>query len=114
MIRKIPHRRTPFKAEEDLFYERCEGGGDRIPVWFDCDTGVDDANALLLLHQLDCFDLIGVSTVAGNVGLEMTTRNTLAVLELAGSGVPVYRGAALPLIRDQIMAPEVHLSLIHI
>lgn len=106
--RKIPPRHGPFQVDRDSFMETCFSGGDPIPVWFDCDTGVDDANALLLLHQLDCFRLVGVSTVAGNVVLEKTTDNTLRVLELAGSSVPVYRGAGLPLIRDQITAPEVH------
>jgi inosine-uridine nucleoside N-ribohydrolase len=69
---------------------------------------VDDANALLLLCQLPCFDLVGVSTVAGNVDLEKTAYNTRCVLELAGSDVPIYKGAAKPLFRDQITAPEVH------
>ena len=49
----------------------------KTPVWFDCDTGVDDAIALILLSQLDSFDVVGVSTVAGNVGVDKTTNNTL-------------------------------------
>lgn len=106
--RKIPVSREPFHAGVDRFTQSCFSDSLPLPVWFDCDTGVDDAIALLLLHQLECFKLVGVSTVAGNVGLEMTSYNTLCVLELAGSDAAVYRGAARPLFRDQITAPEVH------
>jgi inosine-uridine nucleoside N-ribohydrolase len=71
----------------------------KIPVWFDCDTGVDDAIALILLSQLDSFDVVGVSTVAGNVGVDKTTNNTLRVLDLCRVSYPVYRGAAQPMMR---------------
>jgi len=108
MIRKIPERKEVFKAEKESFMDTCFSDRAKTPLWFDCDTGVDDANALLILNQLDCFNLVGVSTVAGNVTLDKTTYNTLCVLELANSEVPVYEGAHLPLIRDQITAPEVH------
>lgn len=108
MIKKIPDSKGPFRVEEDLLYQNLEKQEKPIPVWLDCDTGVDDAIALLLLDRLSSFELVGVSTVAGNVGLDKTTRNTLAVMDLMGSDVPVYRGAPLPLFRDQITAPEVH------
>ncbi len=80
----------------------------KIPVWFDCDTGVDDAIALLLLCQLDAFDVVGVSTVAGNVELDKTTDNTLRVLDLCHVSYPVYRGASRPMMREQITASYVH------
>ena len=108
MIRKIPERKERFRVEQDTFFKTCVSAETKTPLWFDCDTGVDDANALLILNQLDCFDLVGVSTVAGNVTLDKTTHNTLCVLELAGCDAPVYEGAALPLMRDQITAAEVH------
>ena len=68
----------------------------KIPVWFDCDTGVDDAIALILLSQLELFEVVGVSTVAGNVDLDKTTANTLRVLDLCHAPYPVFRGAAQP------------------
>ncbi len=80
----------------------------RIPVWFDCDTGVDDAIALIILSQLESFDVVGVSTVAGNVKLEHTTDNTLRVLDLCRAPYPVFRGAAEPMMRAQITASYVH------
>ncbi len=80
----------------------------KIPVWFDCDTGVDDAIALILLSQLESFEVVGVSTVAGNVDLDKTTANTLRVLDLCHAPYPVFRGAAQPMMRSQISASYVH------
>lgn len=62
----------------------------------DCDTGVDDAMALLLC--LKNLDVVGITTVAGNVALELTQRNTRYVTEVAHrTDVPVYAGAVKPL-----------------
>ncbi|MFF4588278.1 nucleoside hydrolase [Streptomyces sp. NPDC001388] len=70
-----------------------------IPVIIDCDTGVDDALALLLAVRHPGLDLRAVTCVAGNTGVDGVVRNTLTVLEAAGAGdVPVARGAARPLI----------------
>lgn len=81
----------------------------RIPLFIDCDTGVDDAMALLCAAKMNSFDLIGVAAVAGNVGLENTLPNTLNVLALAGrTDVPVYKGAEKPLARPLVTAPHVH------
>ena len=75
----------------------------------DCDTGVDDAVAILLTKHLKNLELVAVTTVAGNVEIEHTTENTLRVLELAGLGqIPVYRGAAKPLFGEPYTAHHVH------
>ena len=50
---------------------------EKYPVWIDCDPGVDDAAALLLAHRQAETDIVGISTVAGNVDLEKTTKNAL-------------------------------------
>ena len=64
----------------------------------DVDTGVDDALALALALRQPEIDLEAVITVAGNVSLELTTRNTLTVLDWLGAGhVPVAMGADGPL-----------------
>ena len=61
----------------------------------DVDTGIDDALALALAVRHPGIQLEAVTTVAGNVDLEQTTRNTLCVLDwLGASKVPVARGAA--------------------
>lgn len=80
----------------------------RIPIWIDCDTGIDDAFALLVAHGLPALQIVGISTVSGNVHLERSTPNTLKVLQLAGSATPVYRGASKPLCREYHDASEFH------
>ena len=52
---------------------------EKYPVWIDCDPGVDDAAALLLAHRQAETDIVGISTVAGNVDLEKTTKNARQV-----------------------------------
>ena len=79
------------------------------PMLLDCDTGVDDAVAILLTKYLNTLELKAVTTVAGNVEVEHTTRNTLQVLELAGmEDIPVFRGAEKPLLCEAVTAHHVH------
>lgn len=74
----------------------------------DVDTGVDDAVAIALATTLD-IDLIGISTVAGNVPVELATRNTLDVLAWLGrTDVEVHRGASRPLAAAYQDATHVH------
>jgi pyrimidine-specific ribonucleoside hydrolase len=80
-----------------------------LPVVLDCDPGHDDAIAILLALASPELDVRGISTVAGNQTVDLTTRNALAVLALAGrEDVPVARGAASPLRRALRTAPDVH------
>lgn len=80
---------------------------DKRKVIIDCDTGVDDALALLLC--LKRLDVLGITTVGGNVGLENTQRNTRYVTEIAGrTDVPVYAGYARPLLVPLQDASYVH------
>ena len=51
-------------------------------IWFDCDTGVDDAIALLTAHRQPGLEIVGLSTVAGNVTLGHTTENTLSLIHI--------------------------------
>lgn len=73
----------------------------RTPIIIDTDPGQDDAVAILLaLAASDRLDLLGITTVAGNVGVDLTTANALRILEVARrTDVPVYRGASQPLLR---------------
>ena len=81
----------------------------KIPIIMDVDTGVDDAAAIALAVRLPQLDLIGVTTVAGNVDVERTTENSLRVLSALGcSSVPVYRGMSRPLARAYHDASEFH------
>ncbi|HEY8136112.1 MAG TPA: nucleoside hydrolase [Candidatus Limnocylindrales bacterium] len=79
------------------------------PVILDCDPGHDDALAMLLALARPEIDLAAITTVAGNSTLDNTTRNALSVLTLVGrTDVPVASGAAAPLQRELITAPNVH------
>ena len=81
----------------------------RIPVLLDCDPGHDDALAITLALARPELDVLGITTVAGNVGLRETTRNTLRLLALLGrTDVPVASGAAAPLLRPLEIADDVH------
>lgn len=80
----------------------------KFPVIIDCDTGIDDAAALILAFASGEMDILAVTTVAGNTVLENATQNTLNVLNLIDAKVPVYRGAAKPLFCDLHTAAEVH------
>ena len=78
----------------------------RPPMLIDCDPGLDDAIALLTAAQLT--DMVGITTVNGNVGIEHTTHNALAVAQVSGLDIPVHRGAARPLLAPTIDAAYVH------
>ena len=69
-----------------------------IPVILDCDPGVDDALAILLALASPELDVRAITVAGGNVGLDLTTRNAQALRSLAGSSVPVHRGAGRPLL----------------
>ncbi|MCA0250750.1 MAG: nucleoside hydrolase [Actinobacteria bacterium] len=74
----------------------------------DCDPGHDDAVAILLAAGNPQLNLLGITTVAGNQTLEKVTRNALAVCAKAGIRVPVAAGAERPLVREQLIAGEIH------
>ncbi|HEY6312264.1 MAG TPA: nucleoside hydrolase, partial [Streptosporangiaceae bacterium] len=79
------------------------------PIVLDCDPGIDDALAIAFAHGHPGIDLIGITTVAGNVGLAQTTANALAVCEFIGAGgTPVTAGCAGPLLRPALDARHVH------
>ncbi|MET0134567.1 MAG: nucleoside hydrolase [Kibdelosporangium sp.] len=66
----------------------------------DVDTGTDDAVAIMLAALHPELELVGVTTVNGNVPIDNTTDNTLRVLDFVGrSEIPVFRGLAHPIAR---------------
>jgi len=78
-------------------------------IILDCDPGIDDALAIAFAHGHPGIDLLGITTVAGNVGLAQTTANALAVSEYIGAaGTPVTAGCAGPLLRPALDARQVH------
>jgi purine nucleosidase len=78
-------------------------------IILDCDPGIDDALAIAFAHGHPDIDLVGITTVAGNVSLAKTTANALAVSEYIGAaGTPVTAGCAGPLLRPAYDARDVH------
>jgi purine nucleosidase len=79
------------------------------PIILDCDPGIDDALAIAFATASPEIDLVGLTTVAGNVELAKTTANALAVASFVGAGdVPVTAGSAAPLVRPPLHAGHVH------
>ncbi len=77
-----------------------------VPMLVDCDPGLDDAIALLAAAHFA--NLVGITTVDGNVGIDHTTHNALAVAQIVGLDVDVHRGAAHPLVDKPRGARHVH------
>lgn len=79
------------------------------PIIIDTDPGQDDAIAILLALASPELEVLGITTVAGNVPLPLTAANALKVCELAGrNAVPVFAGCPRPLLRPLHTAEEVH------
>ncbi|KAI5370204.1 Putative inosine/uridine-preferring nucleoside hydrolase domain, ribonucleoside hydrolase [Septoria linicola] len=79
------------------------------PLWLDCDTGHDDALAILLSAQHPSVNLLGISTIYGNASLPNTTHNTRAILKAINrEDVPVFIGASKPFCRVTVAAPDIH------
>ena len=79
-------------------------------IIIDTDPGQDDAAALMLAFASpDELDLLGITTVAGNVPLSYTSRNARIVCELCGeTGRRVFEGADRPMVRPLVTAEHVH------
>ncbi len=78
-------------------------------ILLDTDPGIDDALAILLALASPEVQLEAITTVSGNVDVNYTTRNALALLELAGHlEIPVARGCERPILRQPVYAHHVH------
>ena len=72
----------------------------------DCDPGHDDAFALIVASKFA--DVLGVTTVAGNAPLSLTTKNARIILDLCGSNALLHSGASRPLVAEPIHAAYIH------
>lgn len=70
---------------------------DTTKIIIDTDPGIDDAMAILFAMQHPEIDLVGLTTIFGNVTQDVAVRNALVLGDLAGQAVPVARGAEAPL-----------------
>lgn len=81
----------------------------RRSVIIDTDPGVDDALALFLACASPEIEIRAVTTVAGNVGINRTTRNAAALMALANKAdVPIFRGAERPLAGTWNTIEDIH------
>ena len=78
------------------------------PFLIDTDTASDDAVALIMAFAATDVEVVAITTVAGNVGVDQATRNALYTVELCGSAAPVFRGAAALLKRPHRHAHWFH------
>jgi purine nucleosidase len=77
-------------------------------VLIDTDTASDDAVAIIMALRSPLIQVVAITVVAGNVGVEQGTRNALYAAELCGSNVRVYTGANRPLLRELQTADWFH------
>lgn len=78
-------------------------------IIIDSDPGQDDAIAILAALAEPSLDVLGITTVAGNVSVQQTSRNALQLCELAGrTDIGVYQGAEGPLAKALVTAEHVH------
>lgn len=77
-------------------------------IIIDCDTGTDDAIAIISAHLCKEIDVVGITTVGGNAELEHTNANTLNLVDEIGWNVEVVKGIEKPLSRDLITASHIN------
>jgi purine nucleosidase len=68
----------------------------------DCDTGTDDAIAIIAAAGHPRLELVAVTTVSGNIPVARTAENSLRVLDHLGHAIPVYAGADRPFVRPDL------------
>lgn len=85
-------------------------------IILDTDPGIDDAMAIFFAFQSPDIDVLGLTTVYGNVPVSMSAKNALTLCELADQDIPVTKGVGMPWVGpESTYAHFVHgLSLIHI
>lgn len=79
-----------------------------MQVLLDCDPGIDDALAIALAAGSQDVDLAVMTTVSGNVELDLTTENALKLRDFLSLACPVTAGAPKPLMRAPVLADHVH------
>lgn len=77
-------------------------------VIIDTDPGIDDAVAIAIAAFSDELDIKLITTVAGNVSLDLVTENALKLMTFFGKDIPVAKGAGAPFIKTLETASNVH------
>ncbi|HCX61595.1 MAG TPA: nucleoside hydrolase [Clostridiales bacterium] len=78
-------------------------------IIIDCDPGIDDVVALCFAFaNEDKFNILGITTVAGNQTIEKVTKNTIGLMSFLNKDIKIAQGAKCPLIREKRPAINVH------
>jgi len=80
----------------------------KIPIIIDTDPGIDDALALAIAFNLDYLDIKLITSVAGNIPIDTTTKNALDLVALFNKEIPVAKGQSKPIRRELISASNIH------
>ena len=82
---------------------------DKRKVIVDCDPGIDDALAIILALKSKEIEVVGITTVSGNIESLQGAKNALKVLKLLGRlDIPVYLGESKPIKRELVTAQDTH------
>ncbi len=79
-----------------------------IKIIMDTDPGIDDAAALTMALNDPQIDLKLITSVAGNVTVDKTTKNAQKIVRFFNKQVPVAAGAKQPLIKEFEDAARIH------
>ncbi|MBQ1769949.1 MAG: nucleoside hydrolase, partial [Turicibacter sp.] len=75
----------------------------------DTDTASDDVIAIITALREPSVEVLALTVVAGNVGLEQSIQNALTAIEIADTYQPsVYGGMSKPLFRNLFTADDIH------
>lgn len=75
-------------------------------IIIDTDPGIDDAMAIFFAMSAPELELVGLTTIFGNVSVDLATANALRLVEMTGSKTPVARGEAVPLVQPTLPYPD--------
>ena len=79
-------------------------GAEKIII--DTDPGVDDAIAVIFAFHSDELEILGLTTIFGNVETELATLNALRLVEMSGKDIPVAEGAVRPVYMKKLPPPD--------
>ncbi len=75
-------------------------------IIIDTDPGVDDAMAIFLAAAAEDIDVLGMTTIFGNVSVEQSTKNAFFLNQLLKMDIPIAKGASVPMIREPGEFPD--------
>lgn len=77
-------------------------------IIIDTDPGIDDAVAILAALSLEELEVVLLTTVAGNVSVDINTENTLKLLKFTNNSIPVAKGCVKPLVAEARDCSSIH------